>query len=183
MKKIYIILTYTGTALSRIIKLYTKKEYTHVSIAIDKDLKHMYSFGRLKPYNAFIGGFVHEEINKGTFKRFKNTKAMVYSINVTDEQYINIIKNILLFEHNKEKYHFNIKGLVAAGFNRKITKENYFYCAEFLKFVLDKSSININLPEIPKPEDFEKVANKDLIYKGLLNNYRIKELYESKIAS
>lgn len=84
MKKIYIVLTYTGTILSKIIKLYTKKEYSHVSIALDQDLKYMYSFGRLNPYNAFIGGFVHEEIDKGTFKRFKNTKSLVYDINVTD---------------------------------------------------------------------------------------------------
>ena len=49
MKKIYIVLTYTGTILSRIIKVFTKKEYSHVSIALDQDLKYMYSFGRLNP--------------------------------------------------------------------------------------------------------------------------------------
>lgn len=185
MKQIYIVLTHTGTILSKIIKFYTKKEYTHVSIALDKNLKYMYSFGRLNPYNAFIGGFVHEEIDKGTFKRFKNTKSFIYTINVTDIQYKKIIENIYNFETNKEKYHFNIKGLFAAGFNKKITKDNYFYCAEFLKFVLDKSGININLPEITKPEDFAKVKNKHVIYKGYLKNYNYKLskiIYESKIA-
>ena len=66
MKKIYIILTHTGTVLSRIIKIYTKDEFSHVSIALDKDLKQMYSFGRLNPYNPFIGGFIHEYINSGS---------------------------------------------------------------------------------------------------------------------
>ena len=46
MKKIYIILTFTGTALSRIIKLTTRVEFAHVSIALDEELKEMYSFGR-----------------------------------------------------------------------------------------------------------------------------------------
>lgn len=69
MKKIYIILTHTGTMLSNIIKKYTKDEFSHVSIALDKELNRMYSFGRLNPYNAFYGGFVHEYINEGTFKR------------------------------------------------------------------------------------------------------------------
>lgn len=184
MKKIYFVLTYTGTILSKIIKLYTKKEYSHVSIALDQDLKYMYSFGRLNPYNAFIGGFVHEEIDKGTFKRFKNTKSLIYDINVTDSEYNRIIKNICEFEKNKEKYHFNIKGLFAAGFNKKITKDNYFYCAEFLKFILDESGININLPEIIKPEDFENVKNKNIIYKGYLKNYnyRLAKLYENQVA-
>ena len=87
MKRIYIILTYTGTVLSKIVKAYTGAEYSHVSIALDKNLMMMYSFGRLNPYNPFIGGFVHEGINIGTFKRFKNTQTSVYSTIISDEQY------------------------------------------------------------------------------------------------
>ena len=86
MKKIYIVLSFTGTILSRIVKLYTRKEYSHVSISLDKDLKHMYSFGRLNPYNPFWGGFVQESPNYGTFKRFKNSKIKIYSMEVSDEE-------------------------------------------------------------------------------------------------
>ena len=71
MKKIYIILTHTGTILSRIIRHWTKDEFSHISISLDKDLEEMYSFGRLNPYNAFVGGFVREGLDKGTFARFK----------------------------------------------------------------------------------------------------------------
>lgn len=39
MKKIYIVLTDTGTVLSKIIKIYTKDEFAHVSISLDKGLK------------------------------------------------------------------------------------------------------------------------------------------------
>ena len=46
MKKIYIVLTHTGTTLSKIIKTYTKDEFSHVSIALDNKLQEMYSFGR-----------------------------------------------------------------------------------------------------------------------------------------
>ena len=56
MKKIYIVLTYTGTILSRLVKYYTKKEYSHVSISLDENLEEMYSFGRLNAYIPFIGG-------------------------------------------------------------------------------------------------------------------------------
>lgn len=85
MKKIYLVLAHTGTTLATIIKYYTKDEFSHVSIALDDELEEMYSFGRLNPYNPFWGGFVHENIYKGTFKRFKNTKTEVYSLLVTDE--------------------------------------------------------------------------------------------------
>lgn len=46
-KKIYIILTYSGTILSRLIKVYTREKYCHVSVALDENLNEMYSFGRL----------------------------------------------------------------------------------------------------------------------------------------
>ena len=63
MKKIYIVLTHSGTTLSKIIKGFTKDEFSHVSISLDKELNEMYSFGRLNPYNPFWGGFVHEYID------------------------------------------------------------------------------------------------------------------------
>ena len=77
MKKLYIILTHTGTVLSNIVKYYTKYEYSHISIALDEELNRMYSFGRLNPYNPFWAGFVHEYIDKGTFKRFKKDRKSV----------------------------------------------------------------------------------------------------------
>ena len=99
MKEIYIVLTYTGTMLARVIKAFTGNEFAHVSIALDVELKNMYSFGRLNPYNPFIGGFVHEYIDDGTFKRFKNTVSKVYAIQIEDEKYEKL-KNIIFYIYN-----------------------------------------------------------------------------------
>lgn len=172
MKKIYIILTHTGTNLSKLIKNYTKDEFSHVSIALDRELKQMYSFGRLHPYNPIWGGFVHEWIDKGTFKRFYLTKAKVYELTITEEQY-EIIKNtIKQMEQQKKQYTFNILGLFAAGFRKKIQRKKSFYCAEFVKYVLDKAKIEINLPEVVKPEDFKKIEQLQETYSGLLKQYQ-----------
>lgn len=178
MKKIYIILTHTGTVLSTIIKFYTKDEFSHVSIALDADLEEMYSFGRLKPYNPFIGSFVHEYINKGTFKRFRNTKAKVYSLYVTDEQYEKAKKVIKYFNSNKEKYRFNLLGLACVSIHKKIVKKNTFYCAEFVRHVLKVSGIieTKELPEIIRPEDFKNLKGLEEEYSGLLRKYKKKNL-------
>ena len=172
MKKIYIVLTHTGTILSKIIKGFTKDEFSHVSIALDIELKEMYSFGRLNPYNPFWGGFVHEYIDKGTFKRFYKTRAKVYSLDVTEEQYKLIKSNIEQIQNNKENYKFNIIGLFAAGFHKKIGKEKSFYCAEFVKYVMEKSDIKIDLPDVVKPEDFKDIKGLQEIYEGLLRKYQ-----------
>lgn len=185
MKKFYIILTHTGTILSRIIKYYTKDEFSHISIALDADLEEMYSFGRLNPYNPFWGSFVHEHINKGTFKRFKKTRAEVYSLFVTDEQYEKAQKLVKHFNNNKEKYRFNFIGLACVSINKKIIRKNTFYCAEFVKHILKMSGVTeVNeLPEIIRPENFKDLKGIRLEYEGLLRKYKKKkylELYSIK---
>ena len=172
MKEIYIVLTHTGTVLSRIIKGYTRDEFSHVSISLDKELKEMYSFGRLNPYNPFWGGFVQEGINFGTFKRFRKTVCKIYSLKITEEQYNNVRGMIEYIKSSKQLQKFNVIGLFAVGFNKRISFENSFYCAEFVKYVLDKSEIENNLPEMIRPEDFKKLENSSIIYDGLLKNYQ-----------
>ncbi len=173
MKKIYIVLTHTGTNLSKIIKNWTKDEFSHVSLALDEDLDEMYSFGRLHPYNPVWAGLVHEKQNDGTFKRFKKTKAAIYSIEVEDDQYVIIRNTIYDMYKNRKKYKFNIIGLLAIGFNKSVKRDNWFYCAEFVKYVLDKAGVNLGLPnKMIRPENFKYVENKDLEYYGLFRKYK-----------
>lgn len=179
MKKIYIVLTHTGTLLSKIIKSYTKHEFSHVSIALDENLEEMYSFGRINPYNPFVAGFVHEYIDKGTFKRFFNTRTKIYSLEITENQHEKVKENIEQIEANKNKYRFNILGLFAAGFNLKLSSKKSFYCAEFVKYVMEKADINIQLPEVIKPEDFKSIEGLQEIYAGLLRKYRRVDKLES----
>ena len=62
MKDIYILLTDTGSVLTRVIKRFTNNPYNHVSIAFEEDLNKLYSFGRLQPNNPFFAGFVEESV-------------------------------------------------------------------------------------------------------------------------
>ena len=104
-KSIYIVLSQTGTMFSRALKFFTRARYNHASIALSPDLEVMYSFGRLNPYNPFVGGFVQEGKNTGTFKRFYKTKALVIELKVSIEQY-NSIKYFIEYVHkNKVKFH------------------------------------------------------------------------------
>ncbi len=172
MKKIYFVLTYTGTILSKIVKVYTKKEFSHSSISLDEDLNEMYSFARKNAYNPFIGGLMHEYIHEGTFKRFYKTKCIIYSFEITNKEYEKIKENIMEMYAHKDKYKFNIIGLLAVSINKKIKRENYYYCTEFVKEILDKSNVKNNLPDIPKPEDLKDLPEVHEVYQGLLKDYR-----------
>lgn len=173
MKKIYIVLTHSGSFLSKLIKVYTGKDYSHVSISLDENLDTMYSFGRVWAYNPFWGGFVRESPKFGTFKRFNNTTCKILSLSVTDEQYKKIGEIIESFLDEKDSYRFNVIGLAAVMVDMRVKRDKYFYCAEFVKYVLDEAGVNYDLPEIVKPMDFASIDDYDVIYTGKLVDYHL----------
>lgn len=98
-KKIYILLTDTGTLFTKLIKLYTKKPYNHASISFDSELSEVYSFGRKTARNPFIGGFVKEDVDKGLFKE---ANCAVYALTVNEVQLQKMICYIKEIEAQKE---------------------------------------------------------------------------------
>lgn len=84
---VYVVITQTGTVLSRILKLFTGAKYNHASVSFDDSMKTMYSFGRRNPYNPFWGGLVRESPEYGTFKRFHETEALIIALPIDEERY------------------------------------------------------------------------------------------------
>lgn len=173
MKKIYIVLSQTGTLFSKILRLFTGAEFNHSSISLDSSLTKMYSFGRLNPYNPFIGGFVEEGKNIGTFKRFYKTKALVFEVEIDDAKYQAMEYFIDYLMCHKNEFHYNYLGVFFAIFKRNFEAKKRFYCSQFVRTFLGCFNVeNANeLPRIIKPIDFLKLKNKTIIYKGLLKNY------------
>ena len=117
-------------------------------------------------------GLIKEEINKGTFKRFQDTQTQVYSIEVTDEQYNNINNILKEMYDKKDVYKFNFLGLSLVSLHKRIERENYFYCAEFVRYVLESADIDTrSLPSIIKPGDFKALEGLNLKYEGLLRKF------------
>lgn len=133
----------------------------------------MYSFGRLNPYNPFVGGFVHEYVNKGTFKRFKKTKVKILKLSVTKEQYEIINNKIKTIEKNKNTYGFNTKGLFMVWIKKEKLYKNKFYCAQFVRYLLEAADVKLNnVPRFIAPDDFKKLSGAEIVYEGKLQNYK-----------
>ena len=145
-RQLYIVISQTGTLLSRILKQITGAEYNHASISLSRDLERMYSFGRRHPYNPFWGGFVIESPRTGTFKRFSETKVMVLSVSVTEEQH---------------------------AFHIVWKQESCYYCSEFVGELLAKSRVDGTeqlRSSIIQPMQFLRVPH-TLLYCGKLREY------------
>ncbi len=171
-QKVYIVLSQTGTVLSRILKFYTHAPYNHSSIALSKDLDVMYSFGRLNPYNPFVGGFVQESHAFGTFKRFKNTHVMVIEADVTPEAYAGLCTHIRAMLNARTEYHYNYLGLLLAALRIHRAKRNCYYCSEFVKAMAVRAGVEgaEAIPAIVKPMHLLRVPHRT-VYVGKLRDY------------
>lgn len=171
--EMYIVLSQTGSFLSKILKVITKAKYNHSSISLTKDLTNMYSFGRLKVSNAFIGGFVRESIHEGMFKHFKNTDAAVFMINVPADTYDGIRKRLEQMYLDRDKYSYNTIGLITAFFGCHLKRKNKYYCSDFVYEVLSDFDIvsSSSFDKIVKPIDFYSYFQENLIYEGKFREY------------
>ena len=173
MKQIYIIATNNHTVPSKIFGIATREKYVHISIALDKKWKKVYSFGRKDVRWPLPAGFINEDFDK-IIKKFKNSVCKVYEIEVTSKQYYELkteLKNNYI--KNSIKYRYNIKGLPFLNFNRKYHRKYHYACSQFCgKLLMDAGIIDFKKDySILKPKDFFEIENAKLIYEGSTVDY------------
>lgn len=88
MKTIYILLTRSGTLLSKLVYAVTGASYTHASMAFDEELNCLYSSTRKNGYTMFPAGPSKEYLNKGVFRLRGDAPCALYALDVTDEAYV-----------------------------------------------------------------------------------------------
>jgi len=169
-KYIYIMLSDTGTWLSRLVKKYTDAPYNHVSIGLDASFNHLYSFGRKIPDNPFSGGFVKEDVIKGTYRRFPDTSCIIYQLPVTDKQSRKLNKLIRRFAKKGDKYTYNFIGLFAVAIDKPLKRKASYFCSQFVAEVLARTDIYHFEKEscLVKPADFHHIPCIQKVYEGKL---------------
>ena len=180
---IYLVLTQSGSVLSRVLRQFTKAEYNHISISLDKEMHHMYSFSRRNAYNPVWGGFMMESPFYGPMKRFYKTTALILRVPVSTVQYQNLKDLLTRMYTEKEKYTYNIPGLFLAALGIVYHRENQYYCSEFVRYALTKFEI-INAERfkpITIPEDFLHLDSYEIIYIGNLREYACQYASEQAI--
>lgn len=167
-KYLYVVLSQTGTFPSNLIKLFTRGQLNHASISLTPDLKELYSFGRVRLYNPFRGGLVRESPDFGTFKRFSHTRIAVIRIPVDDCTYELAEKTLLTMYAKRRQYKYNYKGLLHAIAKKPYKRENYFFCSEFVAYVLESCNVVERgySDGLVTPMDLMKLACGTVVYRG-----------------
>lgn len=157
-KEIYIVLSDTGSLLSRMIRLYTQNQLNHASIAFDQELHEVYSFGRKCPRNLFVSGFTQEDL-RGVL--FKDAKFKIFRCSVSKEQYDRIRAAVNRFKQNQHLYKYSFLGLLGVLFNKPVERDHAFFCSQFVAHVLEQAGIQITdkCAALTTPSDFEMLSN------------------------
>lgn len=151
----------------------TREEYTHVSIAFDKELNTLYSFGRRNMVLPFIAGLVKEDPHGGIFLKFEGTKCMLFEMEIPDQKYAMIKRLLSEFLEEQQTYKYNFLGLIFMKLNIPLKRERRFVCSQFVGYLLEKSGTAQFDKEytLLRPIDFLMLEQKKLIYSGPLLEY------------
>ncbi|MFD0588905.1 hypothetical protein ACFQZE_12960 [Paenibacillus sp. GCM10027627] len=167
---IFVLLTDTGTVLTKLIRSFTKDPLNHASIAFDVNLNDVYSFGRKNPSNPFFAGFVKENV-RGPF--FEDSMCALYRCRVSVTTYNSIRSQIQHFEQYHELYKYNLVGMLGVVFNIEWERRYAYFCSQFVATVFERSGMNLvdKSPLLVTPGDLQNTSQLELVYHGSLHAY------------
>jgi hypothetical protein len=129
--RIYIVVSNTGSPASEMLSIFTGKQYNHVSLSFDKELKTIVSYnGGEKIYPPGLNMEMIKYLNKKD-----DASVIVYSLPIQRERKEMIIDKIK--EINEQGNAYNILGLVL----QLSFRPNIMFCSQFVYKMLKMAGI------------------------------------------
>ena len=169
MPSVYLLLTRTNTMFSRAIHGATGNCYTHSSLALDRDLQNIFSFGRRIPTLMLPAGFVREHLHSGVFGHCPGAQCLVLEIPVSSEAYEYLRCQLAYMETYKNAFQYDVLGFVLLTFGIARNRPHKFVCSHFVADLLEKAGA-LRCPKHPslmRPQDFTKLGLQ-VVYEGPL---------------
>ena len=168
MKKVYILLSRSGSFPSRLIHALTGKKYTHASISLEPNDDKFYSYGRRRLNNFLVGGLIRESLCDGIFKRFPKGDAALFSLEVSDGSYNKIKELITYYFENYKLCTYNFGAIIPMWLGKKQELKFKMTCSQFVATLLHESQACAlpKHPSIMQPVDFLSISELVPIYIG-----------------
>lgn len=169
MKHVYLFISTRLTNVSKVIGFFTHSPSTHSTLSLNARFDEMYTFSR-KTMKLFPSGYVKENIRTNILKKRDKCLCKVYEIELADEKYKNLKREIAKFEREGEKYKYAVLGIFFCFFRIKKTFKYKRFCSQFVSELL-RDGAGIELPYDPslmRPKDFLKLDCLTLVYEGTI---------------
>ena len=156
MKSIYLILTRSTSAASRLIGHFTDEPFTHVSIAFDPGRLVMYSFARKYARLPLPAGLVEEHMDSGFYRIQGNIPCAVLRLDVDEKTYWRAKDRVCDMLIRRRELRYSVLGLLACKLGIEAEIPGYYFCSQFVAEIL-ADTCRVRLPCPPSlmhPADY-----------------------------
>lgn len=174
---VYVMIMHSSTILSNVIKNVTQSNFSHSSISFDSSMHKMYSFGRKRNTNPFIGAFKSEDI-RDEFFTSRDIPYALYVVPSTEDEIKAMKKRLDYFIRNSTKFQYDFTGLFKNYLGIADNPEYKWFCSRFVSDIINAGRPSekpyVVEPSLMRPEDFRKTNFAIYVTGGLLDTYNQK---------
>ena len=171
MKNVYVLLTRSQTALSRVIHALTGDRYTHASVAFDDGLKTLCSFARRHPALPLPAGLVQEALDGGYYDSHRYISCALYALPVGEDAWRDVRRRAEEMLSHRRAYRYSVRGLAMCRLGVAETRPGKYFCSQFVGELLRESGA-ARLPKPPalmRPQDLAELPGANCLYRGRLS--------------
>lgn len=171
MPILYLLLTRSGTLLSRTIAAMTCDTYTHVSIALDDDLDVFYSFARRHARLPLPAGLTCESPTRGYWGRHPGTPCILLALPVDSTVYARVERRIERMHAHADEYPYSLLGVMLCALGIPHHRSDHYFCSQFVGELLAASGA-VDLPRdasLLHPDDFLALPAAEVVYAGTVS--------------
>ncbi len=166
MRNIYIVLIKAHTRLGSVARKITRYEYTHTAVSLNGSLTDFVSFSRRRHYMPFDAGFMHEKRDFYAFGKYTYFKAKVFRLNITDENFSEVMKFIRGCESDTELI-FNLISMATMPVFHGINICKAYNCMSFTARILQLSGTKLSKPFYKYSiKDIDELLSDKCIFEG-----------------
>ncbi len=182
MRTVYIMLMRSRTAVSSLIYRITGAQYTHSSIGFENDGLEFYSFARRNPDLPLPAGLITERLGKGMLARCTGAPCALYSLEIPEEAFQKIQRELMPMLAEKEKWKYSIVGLLLCRLKWEAEIKHQMFCSQFVSTML-KTCGAVALTKAPSlyhPIELAGIEGVHKLYEGTVGG--LSDYLESRSA-
>lgn len=185
---VYVVLFSNDSVVSKLIRMWTKSDFSHCAIGLDKKLENIYSFAKdRKDTTKNRVGFVRDNI-----KNYPNLNIKVYTIAIPFKYIYRLKKVFNEYIEHKMETSYNTLAILSIVINKQLKKLNQQFdkysmiCSQFVYTALSLCNIQLGINKVsyqvsPKDIDMTLDVKKNVIdsTECRISDYDYKKFYRS----
>lgn len=143
---LYVMLSRTGTGMGRLIRLFTRYQYNHVSLSLDPELRQFVSFARYVENVPLAGGFVEEPAER-LLSVPGSVPVRIFQVEITPSQAAELEALFALAGQKDSGLIYNTFSALLTPLGLRLRVPGAYTCLEFAAAILGQPFPNLQALE------------------------------------